>query len=85
MLPELYWVGVGMTVYGVLYFILHDILVHRRLPMPWEPRRGYLKRLVQAHRLHHATRQQSGAVSFGFLYARPPAVLSRQLRANRRR
>ena len=80
---ELCWVGVGMTLYGLLYFALHDVLVHRRIPPPWEPRSGYLKRLVQAHRLHHAVSERNGAVSFGFLYARPPAVLLRELKDTR--
>ena len=29
----LYWIGIGMTVYGVLYAVLHDGLVHRRWPL----------------------------------------------------
>jgi beta-carotene 3-hydroxylase len=58
-------------------------LVHQRLPFVKAPRRGYLKRLVQAHRLHHATRGREGAVSFGFLYAPPIASLLASVRARR--
>ena len=75
-----WWVGVGTVVYGLLYTILHDGLVHRRLPFLRTPRSGYLKRLVQAHRLHHAVRTREGAVSFGFLYAPPVRRLRRELR-----
>ena len=75
-----WWMGVGTLVYGLLYAAVHDGLVHRRLPLGWTPRRGYLKRLVQAHRLHHAVRSREGAVSFGFLYAPPVARLRRLLR-----
>ena len=64
-----WWVGAGMLVYGLLYAIVHDGLVHRRFPGFRAPRSGYAKRLVQAHRLHHAVRNRDGAVSFGFLYA----------------
>lgn len=83
----LYWVGAGLTLYGLLYALVHDGLVHRRRPWPWRwtPRRGYLARLVQAHRLHHALRTRDGGVSFGFLYAAPPARLAARLRAQRRR
>ena len=81
--PPLWWVGVGTLLYGLLYTILHDGLVHRRLPFLPSPRRGYLKRLVQAHRLHHAVRERSGAVSFGFLYAPPVKRLRRDLRERR--
>lgn len=81
--PALWWVGVGFLVYGVLYLLLHDGLVHRRLPLVVTPRRGYLKRLVQAHRLHHAVKGRDGAVSFGFLYAPPVGELIARFRSNR--
>lgn len=80
MIRPLYWVGLGMTLYGVLYFLLHDGLVHRRWPFHIVPRQAYLKRLVQAHRLHHAVKQREGAVSFGFLYAPPVHRLRETLR-----
>ena len=69
-----------MGVYGLLYFIVHDGLVHQRWPFRHVPRSGYLKRLVQAHRLHHAVEGRDGAVSFGFLYAPPVGRLREQLR-----
>ena len=81
--PLLWWVGAGMALYGLLYTLLHDGLVHRRLPLRMIPRRGYLKRLVQAHRLHHATEGREGAVSYGFLYAPPIAKLISQMRSER--
>ena len=81
--PALWWIGVGMVVYGLLYAFVHDGLVHGRFPFARTPRRGYLKRLVQAHRLHHAVREREGAVSFGVLYAPPVADLLDRLRAGR--
>ncbi|MDU6410259.1 MAG: beta-carotene hydroxylase [Yersiniaceae bacterium] len=76
----LQWIGAGMTLYGLLYFIVHDGLVHQRWPFRYIPRRGYLKRLYLAHRLHHAVRGREGCVSFGFLYAPPVAKLQAILR-----
>jgi beta-carotene 3-hydroxylase len=78
-----WWIGVGTVVYGLLYTILHDGLVHRRLPFLRTPKQGYLKRLVQAHRLHHAVRERNGAVSFGFLYAPPVQRIRAELRERR--
>jgi len=75
------WIGAGMTAYGLLYFVAHDGLVHRRWPFQYVPRRGYLKRLYQAHRMHHAVAGKDGAVSFGFLYAPPVDTLKRRLHA----
>ncbi|CAA9291114.1 MAG: Beta-carotene hydroxylase [uncultured Chloroflexia bacterium] len=81
--PPLLWVGVGTVVYGLLYALLHDGIVHRRFPVGSVPRRGYLKRLVQAHRLHHSVRARDGTVSFGFLYAPRVPLLIKRLRANK--
>jgi len=75
------WIGAGMTAYGALYFVAHDGLVHQRWPFRYVPKRGYLKRLYQAHRMHHAVPGKDGAVSFGFLYAPPVTELKRQLQA----
>lgn len=76
-----YWIGLGMTLYGCLYFIVHDGLVHQRWPFRYVPRNAYLKRLVQAHRLHHAVEGRERCVSFGFLYAPPPRKLRAELRS----
>jgi beta-carotene 3-hydroxylase len=69
--PGLLWAGLDMTAYGAFYFGFHDVLVHRRIRHRVAPRRGYLRRLVQAHLIHHKTLERDGAVSFGFLYAPP--------------
>jgi beta-carotene 3-hydroxylase len=82
----LWWSAAGMTAYGVLYALVHDGLVHRRLPFFKTPTTGYLGRLAQAHHLHHATHEKDGAVSFGFLFAPNPDRLRadlRRLRAER--
>lgn len=68
----LLWIGLGMTAYGFVYFLFHDVLVHRRIPHRYLPKGGYLRRVVQAHHMHHATKGREGAVSFGFVYA--PAI-----------
>ena len=78
----LWWVALGITVYGVIYAVIHDGLVHQRL-FRWTPKRGYAKRLVQAHRLHHATIGKEGGVSFGFVVARDPARLKAELKRQR--
>jgi beta-carotene 3-hydroxylase len=67
--PTLLPIGLGITTYGAVYFGFHDVLVHRRIPHHWIPKRGYLRRLVRAHLIHHRTRTRDGAESFGFLYA----------------
>ncbi len=76
------WIGLGVMLYGVIYTLIHDGLVHQRW-FRYVPRRGYAKRLVQAHNLHHATLSKEGGVSFGFVLTRDPAALKRDLRRQR--
>jgi beta-carotene 3-hydroxylase len=74
------WIGLGILFYGIIYTLVHDGLVHQRY-FRWVPKSGYAKRLVQAHKLHHATASKEGGVSFGFVFARDPAKLKAELRA----
>lgn len=76
------WLGLGVLFYGLIYTLVHDGLVHQRW-FRWVPKRGYAKRLVQAHKLHHATLGKEGGVSFGFLWARAPESLKRELATQR--
>lgn len=76
------WIGLGILFYGIIYTLVHDGLVHQRY-FRWVPRRGYAKRLVQAHKLHHATIGKEGGVSFGFVFARDPAKLKAELKVQR--
>lgn len=75
----LFWVGVGMTLYGLVYWLVHDIMTHRRVHLPWQPSHGYLQRLIEAHHLHHVTREREGGVAFGFLYTPPVEELRKEL------
>lgn len=77
------WIGLGILCYGVIYTLIHDGLVHQRY-FRWVPRKGYARRLVQAHKLHHATTSKEGGVSFGFVIARDPATLKRELKQQRK-
>lgn len=60
-----FWIGVGISVYGLLYFILHDVLVHRRLKWFDRPKNSFLKGIFKAHQAHHRTNKKQDAVSFG--------------------
>ena len=80
----LWYIALGFTIYGVLYGFVHDGLVHQRWPFNYTPKRGYLYRLVLAHRLHHHVTTRDGAVSFGFLWAKRPEDLKKMLKGKRR-
>jgi beta-carotene 3-hydroxylase len=76
------WIGLGIMFYGIIYTAIHDGIVHQRY-FKFVPRNGYAKRLVQAHKLHHATVGKEGGVSFGFVFARDPAKLKAELKVQR--
>ncbi len=77
------WIGAGIAAYGAIYFGFHDVIVHRRVPHRYVPRTTYMKRIVQAHRLHHAVESKHGTVSFGFLWAPRAERLSAELKRRR--
>jgi beta-carotene 3-hydroxylase len=60
-----FWMGLGITIYGISYFILHDILIHRRIKFFSKPKNGYLEGIFKAHQAHHVSKNKNGAVSFG--------------------
>lgn len=74
----LYGVGLGMTLFGVGYVLVHDGLAHDRLPVRGLLRWRYMRRVCMAHRVHHRT----GRAPFGLFlgpWALPrPATLRRQ-------
>lgn len=60
-----FWIGVGISLYGVSYFFLHDILIHRRLRWLKKPSGRFIKGIFKAHQAHHSTNRKNDAVSFG--------------------
>ena len=55
--------GLGMTAFGLGYLIVHDGMVHGRLPVRWLERIGYFERVRQAHLTHH--RNSASGLPFG--------------------
>ncbi len=77
--PGWTWIGAGIAAYGAIYFGFHDVVVHKRVGHRYVPRSAYMKRIVQAHRLHHVVETKAGTVSFGFLWAPRPEALKAEL------
>ncbi|MRG94234.1 sterol desaturase family protein [Polyangium spumosum] len=47
-------VGIGMTLFGAAYLVVHDGLVHGRLPVQALAKIPYFARVRDAHLVHHA-------------------------------
>lgn len=68
-LRTLLFVGIGIFLYGVFYFIFHDIIVHRRIKIKYKAKGSYMKRIINAHYIHHKKHTKEDGEAFGFLYA----------------
>jgi beta-carotene 3-hydroxylase len=69
-----YPMGLGMTLYGCVYFFIHDIYTHRRfLTLNFKSR--WFRDMRAAHRYHHADVSKKGQEPFGFLYFQHPAAV----------
>lgn len=77
----LFGVGLGASVFGLAYFIVHDGLVHGRLPVRWLARVPYLREVARAHRVHHAGVE--GGPPYGLFFG--PLELARHRRLTRSR
>lgn len=66
-------IGVGVTAYGAAYLLVHDVIIHRRIPwLPIPDRVG--TRLRAAHNVHHLYAR----APYGFLAPIVPASLAAQ-------
>ena len=62
-----FWVAVGVTLYGLVYFLLHDVFIHQRIKLFGKAGNAYLRALNMAHKMHHKTTGRNGSESFGML------------------
>ncbi len=60
--------GLGIALYGLLYFIIHDIFTHRRF-FPLNSKNKILLTVRAAHQRHHQSAEKDGMEPFGlFLF-----------------
>lgn len=70
-----FFVGVGIMLYGIGYFVVHDVLFHRRIKVSYRPKDGYMKKLLKAHAIHHGKSTAKTGVNFGFLIVTRRTIL----------
>lgn len=66
-----FWLGLGISIYGAVYFVLHDVLVHRRLNWRLNLGNTYVKALRKAHQMHHKHVEKQPGESYGLLFFNP--------------
>jgi len=63
-----FFVGLGITLYGFTYLLIHDIIIHQRFKWFAKLDNSYIKAIKRAHKAHHADVNKNAAVSYGMLW-----------------
>ncbi|HEY1009084.1 MAG TPA: sterol desaturase family protein [Daejeonella sp.] len=64
----LFWIGLGITLYGFAYFLIHDIFIHQRFKIFRTSDKSYFKALRRAHKMHHKHLGKEDGECFGMLW-----------------
>lgn len=67
---QVYWVvgiGAGMALYGLAYFLVHEIIIHQRIKLFTRSNHRYIKAIRWAHKMHHKHLHKEDGESFGML------------------
>jgi beta-carotene 3-hydroxylase len=64
----LFWIGLGITLYGLAYFGVHEIFIHQRLKYFRNTNIRYFKAIRRAHKIHHKHLEKENGECFGMLW-----------------
>ncbi|MCB0644239.1 MAG: fatty acid hydroxylase, partial [Phaeodactylibacter sp.] len=62
---------VGISIYGLIYFLIHDVYIHRRFKWFRQLDSTYSRAILRAHGAHHAKQSKEKCESFGLLWVHP--------------
>lgn len=62
------WVGAGILLYGIAYFLVHEVFIHQRLRWWRRSNNAYLRALRRAHKVHHKKPGRNDGECFGMLW-----------------
>lgn len=63
-----FWIGLGISIYGIIYFIFHDWFIHNRFKS-FKSGNAYLLGIRRAHKIHHKSTEKNPSEEFGLLIA----------------
>lgn len=63
-----FWLGLGIALYGLTYFLIHDLLIHQRLPLSLGRHFTYFRALKKAHESHHLPSGNGQGQCYGMLF-----------------
>jgi len=64
----LFFVGLGISLYGMAYFFVHDIFIHQRAKVFTKTKNPYFLAIRRAHKQHHKHLGKESGECFGFLW-----------------
>ena len=64
----LFWIGLGITLYGFAYFTVHDLFIHQRFKIFKRSDKPYFRAIRKAHKVHHKIHVKEGCENFGMLW-----------------
>lgn len=67
-LNYLFFIGLGILFYGIAYFLVHDVLIHKRFKWFNKTNSRYLIGLRKAHKVHHKHLEKEEGECFGMLF-----------------
>lgn len=65
---HLFYIGLGITFYGMAYFFVHDVFIHQRISFLKNTQNPYLLAIRRAHKQHHKHLGREQGECFGFLW-----------------
>ena len=66
-LNYMFFIGLGILLYGLAYFFVHDILIHQRIKWFTRTKIKYFVALRKAHKVHHKHLGKEDGECFGML------------------
>ena len=60
-------IATGITLYGICYFLIHDIFIHQRFRILRNTDNVYLRAIRKAHKIHHKHSGKHNGQCFGML------------------
>ncbi len=63
-----FFLGIGIMLYGVSYFLVHDVLIHQRFNWFSRTDNIYFRAIRKAHKVHHKHLNKEDGECFGMLY-----------------
>lgn len=62
------FMGLGILLYGIAYFLIHDVFIHQRIKLFRNSNNFYFKALRKAHKKHHKHLGKEEGECFGMLW-----------------